>query len=202
MVVAFSTVAAIHAALVDLDAYVTYAIYDETGSTPLADGSVVYIIGSANSTIDPMQNHPPPSGTNLIAHSTTGDDIILGTTTINSLMTGSNGTFFTTLQYESTQINYVYIRFFDFTNSIPVGGLVYWGESAIHPLPNPPNLGVNPVDFNPTPVLLTDNQNNFIVIPEPSTANLLILFAGMAWAMRASAKGKRKKGSDKGAGLP
>ena len=200
LALALTSGAALQAALVDLDALVTYAIYDNSGSTALANGAVVYIIGSANPTVNPMQIHPT-GGTNYIANNTTGDDVILGITTINSLNTGSNGTFFTTVQYESTQINYVYIRFFDYTNNIPIGGLVYWGNSAIHQLGSP-TLGVNSVDFNPGATLTTSNHNNFVVVPEPSTANLLILVAGMAWAMRASMKGKRKPGADTGAGLP
>ena len=174
------------AALVDLDAYVSFSIYDESGNTPLADGSVVYIIGSGNATVDPMSN----SGTNLIAYSTTGDDVILGYATIGG--TGSNGTFFTTVQYDDTFVNYVYIRFFDFTNDpYDIQGMVYWGQSSNFFL-GPPTLGVSTVNFNPDATLVTSNYNNFIAVPEPNTANLLVLVAGMGWAMRASMKGRRK----------
>lgn len=179
----------VQAALVDLDAMVTYSIYDHLGN-PLPDGAVVYIIGSGDGTMDPMSTYGSP--TNLVAHSTTGDDVVLGQITIDSSQTGSNGTFFTTLQYESTQVGYVYIRFFEFTNSVPVTGLVYWGTSAIHQLSPTPTLGVNSVDFNPNATLVASNLNNFVAVPEPSTANLLILVAGMAWAMRASMKGKAR----------
>lgn len=177
------------AALIDLDAMVTYSIYDQLGN-PLADGSVVYIIGSGDGIMDPMNSVGGAS--NLVADSTTGDDVILGQITIDSSQTGSNGTFFTVLQYESTQVGYVYLRFFDFTNNVPVTGLVYWGTSAIHQLSPTPTIGVNSVDFNPNATLVASNLNNFVAVPEPSTANLLILVGGMAWAMRASMKGKTR----------
>lgn len=179
-----------HAALIDLDAMVTYSIYDHLGNNPLADGTVVYIIGSGDSTMNPMDSVGGSS--NLVADSTTGDDVVLGQITIDSSLTGSNGTFFTTLQYESTQVGWVYLRFFEFTNGLPVTGLVYWGTSAIHQLSPTPTIGVNSVDFNPNATLVASNLNNFVAVPEPSTANLLILVGGMAWAMRATMKGKTR----------
>ena len=191
--------AIVQAALVDLDAMVTYAIYDHLGN-PLADGSVVYIVGSGNNVMDPMAAIQPTGGTNLVAGSTTGDDVILGQITINSGMTGSNGTFFTTIHYESTQVGYVYLRFFEFTNNVPVTGLVYWGTSVIHQLSPTPTLGVNSVDFNPNGTLVATNLNNFVSVPEPGTANLLVLVAGIAWAMRATRRPAVRKGKDEGEG--
>lgn len=184
-------VAVVRAAIVDLDALVEYAILDNFGS-PLADGSWVYIIGSSNAVIDPMFTY---GGTNFIADSTTGDDVILGRVQIN-LDNYSNGTFFTTVQYDSDQVKYVYIRFFDFTND-PVTGMVWWGTSTIFQLGV--TLGVSTVAFDNNGQLAATNYNNFVVIPEPNTANLIVLVAGMIWAMRAT---MRKSGSagDKGRG--
>lgn len=184
-------VAVVRAAIVDLDALVEYSILDNNGS-PLADGSWVYIIGSSNNVIDPMQTY---AGTNYIADSTTADDVILGRVQIN-LDNYSNGTFFTTVQYNSDEVKYVYIRFFD-TNSQPITGMVYWGTSTIFQLGV--TLGVSTVAFDNNGQLQATNYNNFVVIPEPNTANLIVLVAGMIWAMRAT---MRKQGNpgDKGRG--
>ena len=180
----------VQAALVDLDAYVTYSIYGPDGTTPLANGSIVYIIGSLNSVVDPPQSY---GVTNYIASSVTGDDVILGIVRIGDNVS-SNGTFFTTVQYDSDAIDYVYIRFFDSTNN-PPAGMVYWGTSSNYFI-GPPTLGVSTVDFNPNTAnpLIASNYNNFVIVPEPSSANLIVLVAGMAWAMRSSMKRRVKQG--------
>ena len=183
-------VAVVRAAIVDLDALVEYAILDRF-DTPLADGSWVYIVGSSNAIIDPMATY---AGTNYIANSATGDDVILGTVQIN-LDNYSNGTFFTTVQYDSDQVKYVYIRFFDFTNQ-PITGMVYWGTSTIFQLGV--TLGVSTVAFDQGGLKAT-NYNNFVVIPEPNTANLIMLVAGMIWAMRATMRRQGEPG-EKGQG--
>lgn len=177
--------ASARAAIVDLDAYVEFSIMQNGGATPLADGSWVAIVGSGDSIEDPMQTYGAPA-TNLIADSTTGDDVILGWVKIGTDAI-SNGTFFTTVQYDSLQVQYVYIRFFDTTNW-HITNLVYWGTSAIYQLGV--TLGVSTVQFDPGGSLVATNLNNFVVIPEPTTGNLIVLVAGMIWAMRMSMKKK------------
>ncbi len=171
------------AAIVDLDAYVLNPILGGDGVTPLADGSWVMIIGSGNNVADPMDTW---NVTNLIADSTTGDDVILAIVQIDSLF--GPGTFGVTVQYDSSVINYVYIRFFEFTNW-PIVNMVYWGTSAVYSLGV--TLGVATVQFDPGGSLVATNYNNFVAIPEPSTANLLLLVGGMIWAMRASMNRKK-----------
>ncbi len=173
------------AAIVDLDAYVLQPILGGDGVTALADGSWVFIVGSGDSVLNPMQS----IGTNFIANSVTGDDEILGIVQIDS--TFGAGTFATTVQYDSSLINYVYIRFFDTTG--PLTGMLYWGTSTVFELGV--TLGVSTVQFNPGDQLVATNYNNFVIIPEPSTANLLLLVGGMIWAMRAS-MGRKKKGKE------
>jgi hypothetical protein len=179
----------VQAALVSLDVYVSYSIYQNGGTTPLTNGALVYVFGSSNAVIDPMQS----VGTNLVANSTTGDDVFLGAIRIGANVS-SNGTFFGTLTYDSDFVKYVYIRFFDYTNDEPVTGMVYWGNSSNYFI-GPPTLGVSTVDFNPNTdnPLIASNYNNFVVIPEPSSANLIVLVAGMAWAMRSSMKRRVKQ---------
>lgn len=172
--------AAARAAIVDLDAYVEFSLMENDGVTPLADGSWVAIVGSGDTVQDPMFSY----GTNFIADSTTGDDVILGWVKVGTDVI-SNGTFFTTVQYDSLEVQYVYIRFFDTTNT-PIEGLVYWGTSSIFQLGV--TLGVSTVQFDPGGSLVATNYNNFVVIPEPTTGNLIVLVAGMIWAMRMSMK--------------
>jgi hypothetical protein len=176
-------VGAARATIVDLDAYVLNPIYGGDGVTPLADGSWVIIVGSGDNVADPMQTH---NGTNLIADSVTGDDVIIAIVQINSMF--GPGTFGHVVQYDSSIINYVYIRFFEYTNW-PISGMMYWGTSAVFQLGI--TLGVATVQFDPGGSLSATNYNSFVAIPEPSTANLLLLVGGMIWAMRASMKRRK-----------
>lgn len=192
LVVALLGVAVVRAAIVDLDAWVQYSILQNDGVTPLADGSWVYIIGSDNNVIDPMYTY---AGTNYLADVTTGDDVILGMVQLN-MDNFSNGTFFTTVQYDSDEVKYVYIRFFDSTN-YPITGMQYWGTSTIFQLGV--TLGVSTVQFDQDNQLIATNYNNFVVIPEPTTGNLIVLVAGMIWAMRASMR-RKDKPDEKGPG--
>lgn len=169
------------ALLVDLDAYVQFSIVGPDGVTPLPADSVVYIVGSGDALNDGMQV-APPGGTNYIAQSVQGDDVILGTVRLDSL-----GQFLTTVQYDSDNVQYVYIRFFDSTND-PVQGYVYWGTSAVYHLGV--TLGVSTVVFDPTTNLVASNRNNFIIIPEPSSAGLYLLAAGMFMALRKTMRQK------------
>lgn len=187
--IAFVGISASRATIVALDAYVLNPIFGGDGVTPLADGSWVMIIGSGDNIADPMDTW---NGTNLIADSTTGDDVILAIVQIDSSIFGP-GTFGNTVKYDSSVINYVYIRFFEFTNW-PIVNMVYWGTSAVYSLGV--TLGVATVQFDPAGSLTATNYNNFVAIPEPSTANLLLLVGGMIWAMRASMKKLEKEESD------
>lgn len=165
-----------HALIVDLDAYVDMSILGPDGVTPIADGSWVFIIGSGDAIQDPMAS----VGTNLIANSVTGDDVILGAIQIPFNSIPGTGMFFATVQYESDDINYTYIRFFDSTGQLT--GPLYWGTSTMFQLGV--TLGVSTVQYDQNTQLVATNLNNFIIIPEPSTANLFVVVAGMLWAMR------------------
>jgi hypothetical protein len=101
------------AALINLQAFVTFALLDED-LAPLADGSIVQIIGSGDDIIDPMATF----GTNVTG-GVTGDDLILGTITIQSSQLGSNGTFFAgNIFFETDDINYMYLRFYNTTGPL------------------------------------------------------------------------------------
>jgi hypothetical protein len=192
LLVAFSLVAvAARALIVDLDAFVDNAITGPDGITPLADGSLVYIIGSSNNLIDP----PISVGTNIIGDSVTGDDIILGIVRIGDNSISNSGTFFTTVQFESDEINYVYIRFFDSPG--PLTGSLYWGTSTIFQLGI--TVGVATVQFDQPGDLSATNQNNFVIIPEPSTLNLFVVVAGMLWTIRRRMQATGAPGAESGA---
>jgi len=175
--------------MVGLDAYVSYSILDN-GGAPLADGSVVYIIGSSVNTI-PAITPIGGVGTNYIADQTTANETFLATVYVNSTLLGSNGTFWTYLTYDSTTVQYVYLRYFDI-QSEPVTGYLWWGNSGIFTLSPTPTLGVNSVDFTPGGPISVTSQSNFVVIPEPSTVNLFLLVVGMSGAMWAGMKKEKK----------
>ncbi len=185
-----STVA--RAAIVDLDAFISMPALGCDGTTPLADGSWVYIIGSTDNIIDPMQQY---GGGDYIANSTTGDDVILGIVQIFSIPVAFpdyQNIFNTNVKYESDDINYVYVRFFDATG--PLTGMLCWGESDIFELGI--TAGVSQVQFDQDNQLITTHTNNFVIIPEPGTANLIFLVGGMILALKASMGSKKKSKTD------
>ncbi len=172
------TMTCAYALIVSLDVYVEFGLLDENGD-PLADGMTVMVVGSGDNVNDGMLSYGV-GGTNLIAASTQGDDVILATILVNSNSSGVAGGFFATITYDSDDIDYVYLRFF---NAPPaVTGMVYWGTSSVIQLGV--TLGVSTVSFDSGGQLQATNYNNFVVIPEPSTANLFVMVAGMLWAMR------------------
>jgi hypothetical protein len=174
------TVSCAYALIVSLDVYVEFGLLDENGD-PLADGMTVLVMGSQDPINDGMYLYGP-GPTNYIANSALNDDVLLATVTISSNESGVAGGFFATLTYDSDEINYVYIRFF---NAPPgaLTGMIYWGTSSVVQLGV--TLGVSTVSFDSGGQLEATNYNNFVVIPEPSTVNLFVMMAGVLWAMRA-----------------
>lgn len=176
------------AALVDLDIYVSYSILDNTGTQPLADGSWVVIIGSSDTTRNGMQTY---GGSNYLATTTHGDDVVLGFVFIGDNSFANTGKFFTTVQYDTAQnLGYVYIRYFQTTGALSGG--IWWGESPVTNL-IPTNFGVVNIDASPGGVLLATNFNTFAVIPEPATGQLLILAGGLLYALRMARNGRTKR---------
>jgi hypothetical protein len=193
LAVALLVVTATYAAPVNLIAYVTYSLLN-SGGTPLADGSIVMIFGSG----DAINNGPTTwGGTNLIADSTQGDDVYLGNVRIDMPSNSSNGTFYTAgeIWFDDAVIHYLYLRFFDTTN-YPVGGYVAWNTSTV--IETTSRFGQVQMDFlGNVPTSVT---NNFAVIPEPSSASLFVLFAGLLLGTRASMKKGDREGACREAG--
>ncbi len=181
-----------HAATVYLTGYVTYSLLGPNGN-PLPDGSIVMIFGSTDSV-----NDGPPifGGTNYVANGTQGDDIFLGWVRIGQpSYLGSNGTFYTAFQisFDDTVVQYLYLRFFDTTN-YPVAGYVPWGTSDVFGYTS--EFGYAEVDFVGN--YITSMTNNFVIIPEPSTAHLMLIFAGMLAGLQgAMRRGKMNSGESK-----
>ena len=183
------TAGVVRALTIDLDAWVQYSLLQPDGITPLADGSWVFIIGSDDNVIDPME----PFGDGYIADTVTGDDIILGWIRIDPSTYNNDdveGTFLTTVKYDPTEVQNVYLRFFN-TNLNTLTGLISYGYSEVMLLGS--TLGVASMQFDQNGSLLADQEDTFVVIPEPTTGNLIVLVSGMIWAMRASMKRKGKK---------
>lgn len=179
------------AALINLQAWVTYALLNNDGTTPLADGSVVQIIGSFDAVANPMES----SGTNTTGD-VTGDDVIIATIAIDSSILSSNGTFYSgDYYYESDDIKNMYIRFYDTTG--PLTGLVYWGQS---PVTNAEHHQFGGIFIDFVGNYATTNVSNFVVIPEPGTLNFILMWSGMLAAMRASMKRDQKKTKRKAPG--
>lgn len=171
-------------ALINLQAYVTYALLNNDGTSPLSDGSIVQIIGSYDNIADPM----PMLGSNVTGF-VSGDDVILATITIQSGMLGSNGTFFAgDIYFQSDEIQNMYIRFYD--SAGPLTGLVYWGQSPVTNAQHD-QFGVVEMDFVGN--YLTTNSNVFVAVPEPGTLNFMLMWGSMVFAMRASMKRDRKR---------
>ena len=185
----FAGLPAARAALVSLDIYVTYSILDNTGSAPLADGSWVIVVGSSDNVNDGMVTY---GTTNYIANSAQGNDIVLGTVFIGDNSFANTGKFFQTFQYDTTQnVGYVYVRYFQTTGS-DITGMVHYGQSDVFNL-NPTNFGVVSIDAASLSSLVASNFDNFVVIPEPGTAQLLFLAGGMLFAARMTRKRAKKR---------
>lgn len=203
----FGASQAAHALAIDLDLYVSIGLADETLSQFLTDGMTVQIIISDDATQgasgagtadDQFSSHG--SG-NYLASTTQGDDFILATTTIGTGVAGGDGDFYYVISgfdpavYSLTDPYYIYIRFFN----APPGGLegdLYWGLSTMIEVDSSQN---NEIDLNPDGDLATDKQNNFVVIPEPSSVSFFAMVGGVMWAMRAR---MRKKIAAGRAGTP
>ena len=181
---AFISIQVSRGVTVTLEAYVSYGITSSNGSD-LADGSVIYVMGSQDAINDGMMQWQGAEGpTGYVGHSTLGDDIYIGMVRVDSAM-GVGGTFYAgPFYFDSDLVNYLYIRIFD-TNGIPLG-YVNWTVSDVYAGTNyDPVTPVVYVDFNPTDShLSTTNYNYFYIVPEPGTAQLLMLTAGLMYGFR------------------
>lgn len=172
------------AALINLQAYVMYALMNSDGTMPLADGSIVQIIGSYDDIANPMEHF----GGGIIAEPR-GDDTLIATITIQSSILASNGTFYTgDFYFESDEVRYMYIRFFDTTGAL--AGDIAWGESPVLNAEHDQFGGIF-MDF--VGGYSADTHDNFVVIPEPGTLNLLLVWVSMVAAMRNHLRRERDK---------
>ncbi|HMO50566.1 MAG TPA: hypothetical protein PKE26_00370 [Kiritimatiellia bacterium] len=184
-----------HAAIVSMDLYVSFPIYQNDGVTFLPDGSIVEIVSSPFT--EPAGH--VQVGSCYIWGSTQSNEVILATTTIGTGVLPGSGTFFLTILFDNAIHSNLYIRFYN-TNGPPNTNpaTIVWGQSTMMVGVGGTTLGVANVDFNQDNNLLTDQTNCFVVIPEPSTANLFVLMAGMMWAMRAHMRRARANAEQAG----
>lgn len=170
--------------IVTLSAYTSYSLYGPDGVTPLAEGSIVMIIGSLDSTPDPMF----PWAGGYVAQSTTGDDVFIGIAYVLDDGTISAGGF----KYDSTMVNYLYLRFFDTTLS-PIQGTFAWGTTDVWWVTNQFQF-VN-LDFAPDHGYQVGHTNLFVIIPEADTRNymMLAMVLGMGWGLYGVKRGKEAR---------
>ena len=189
-IAAVSSVVA-YGATVRLWATVTFALMDHLSNAPLVDGSVVYIMGSTDDVADPPMQW---GGTNsYIANSTTGDDAFIGEVRIGDGGVSSNGTFFTlNYTFDTDEIQYLYLRFFEYTsNSLVQGSNIWWNTSPTTTYTNHPwDPGVVLSEFAGN--YAATNRSNFVVIPEPGVGGLVLLCGGLLFAASMSRDKKSK----------
>ncbi len=164
-----------HGQTVNLILHITTPLTEADGTTPLQDGSVVYLIGNQSGNVNPMETF----GDALIANSTTGDDILVAQLVVDSSGTAGAGTIFTSISgVDVSQIDYFYLRFFDYQDSAPpTGEGIPWGTTV--PEQYTEDFGLAFFDTEGAPITRT---NDFIVIPEPGTMHLFVA-AGLLLAL-------------------
>ncbi len=149
-----------------------YAQLQDSVGNPLSDGSYVMIVGS----LDNAREELVHSGTNY--QSLVTNDTIIGTFALD---TGEDGGWFDAAgyTYDSTLVHYIYIYFFD-SQGFPIVGLTDYGYSTVLDATgwNPVTYSIS-LDITQGSNLQVSETENFIVIPEPSTGSLLMLFLGM-----------------------
>jgi len=179
-----SSVLVSSAAIINLQTWNEYGWTDQNGGANyLADGSIIYIMGSGDTVNDGMEM----VGTNYIASSTQGDDVFLGQVTIDS-----NGEFYgADIFFNDNVVSNVYYRLFDSTGPRIVG-MVHWMTTTVWDLPDP-EFGV--VEFEAPDHWSTTNYDHFIVIPEPGVATIFfVMMAVMVGTSKSFHTGKKAGG--------
>ncbi|HBA83693.1 MAG TPA: hypothetical protein DCZ95_06320 [Verrucomicrobia bacterium] len=170
-----------NALIITLSASTSYSLTGPDGGN-LAEGSVVLIVGSFDSIADPMVEF----GGGLLSYSFTGDDIFVGLCYVLDDGTIDAGGF----KYESSLVNYLYLRFFD-AAEYPVQGVHAWGTTDVWGVTN--QFQYVSLDFAPEHGYGVGHTNNFVIIPEADTRNYfgMVLMLGLVWA--AAGEIRRKK---------
>lgn len=181
MALAVFVASSANAAWVNLIAFVSGSI--ENGGVSLPDNSIVLIFGSG----DNVNDGPTEYGDGFIADSTQNDDVYLGWARIDnpSYDDGGgpvDGTFVSdqVISFNTDDIGFIYIRFFDTTDYPVQGEDIDWGYSDATAY----NLQFNTAIWDGGPDLETTETDNFYVIPEPRTLSLLLLMLPLAAGMR------------------
>ena len=158
-------------ATISLHVYTSAILQKSDASTPLANGSYVMIVGSSDDQRELFQTY---GGTNLLTDLST--DILIGTLTLIN----GNGSFdsggFT---YDSDVVSHLYVYFFD-NSTWPIEGITDWGYTVPVAISATQEFtGSVSIDLAGD-IVSASNTDNFVVIPEPTTASLLLFFIGMA----------------------
>lgn len=176
-----------------------HAMYQQDGSTVLADGSYIQIIQSTDAVQDGFGVY---GNDHWVITSTQGDDVIIANIPVGlgytPDVTGSGLFFWSSTLDIDVNNTYFYIRFFNYPlNNLSQLGTtnLYWGTSTVY-LADTYSDGFSvDIDFSSVSTnLVTSQQHSFVVIPEPSSISFFALVGGMAVAMRSQiARRKRRE---------
>ena len=178
-----------HAAIISIFAYNSYQFLQSDGTTPLADGSWVMIIGTTNSTIrepDMQQYGTSPEGDPVyLADSVMPGDTLITMTRIFTCDVFGGGFIETPFAIDTDMIQYFYLRIFDYQQDNIGGywGLTHWNYSDIYHIDDVNIFGE--LDFAPDAAISTTMQNHFAVIPEPNTMLFSLWGASLIFLARA-----------------
>lgn len=99
--------------------------------------------------------------------------------------------------FNSDDVDYLYIRFYDYQNGIPIGDEIAWGMSALVDVTGfDPFFPFIDVDFAPDTDLIVGQTNCFAIIPEPGSGSLLLAALGVGAAVFGATRRPRRP--DKG----
>lgn len=191
-VASFLSMAMVHAATVNLVAFVSppstpgiSGLFAADGTTPLADGSRISIVGS----YDGINDGFVTNGMGQIVYDWTySDDVVLAHIVVDSTELNSSGTFFdATISYDDSLFNFFYIRVFDTTNR-NVSGTVNYAASGV--FTSTPLFGVSFIDFG---VVNTTNVGFFTIVPEPDMASLYVLAFLFIFGLRTGLRKRKLK---------
>jgi hypothetical protein len=189
-----------HAAFYQIELDIGFNIQLTSGGSELPLNSTFYLIGSATTNT----TTPAPFGDALIADSIGPDEYLIARLQLNWVDGTVEGEHSQTLfnVFVPDNIEFAYIRFFDYQDGLSVVGTnIAWGQSGTIVFSGFGNVvdlffGDGEDGYQDMGNTVANQTNNFVVIPEPGTLNLILLAgAGILYLRRNLTKLKPGAGS-------